>query len=123
MNSKTILIADDEPFMRTMLTVVLEKGGFAVRTAGDGVEALDRVRDTLPHLLFVDAMMPRVDGFEVCAAVRRDTTLSRQPHIIMLSGMDQESDRARAFAAGADEYLSKPFSPAHLLARAAEVCR
>jgi two-component system alkaline phosphatase synthesis response regulator PhoP len=118
-----ILVADDEPFILRTLSVVLEKAGYAVRTAVDGAEALDNVRALEPVLVFVDAMMPKLNGYEVCNAVRHDPKIRIQPHIIMLTARGQEADRDRAREVGIDDFMTKPFSPSMLLERVREICK
>jgi len=88
--------------------------------AADGEQGLGRIRELAPALVVVDAQMPEKDGYELCRDVRGDARLDRQPHIIMLTGGERASDRERAEEAGADEFLTKPFNPAHLVARVRE---
>ena len=111
----TILVVDDEPPIVDLVRFTLEDADVRVVEAADGAEALVVARQTIPDLVLLDVHMPRLDGFEVCRQLRREPSLARIP-IVMLTAAGQESDRARGRAAGADEYLTKPFSPLALLA-------
>jgi CheY-like chemotaxis protein len=112
-----ILVADDEPHMRRTLSFVLRRDGLAVEVAEDGDEALARARSLRPRVLIIDANMPGHSGYDVCRRLRQDGSLPIQPHVIMLTGGGQDADRERAQAAGVDEFMTKPFSPSHLLER------
>jgi DNA-binding response OmpR family regulator len=111
----TILVVDDEPPIVDLVRFTLEDADVRVVEASDGVEALVMARQTIPDLVLLDVHMPGLDGFEVCRQLRREPALVRIP-IVMLTAAGQEADRARGRAAGADEYLTKPFSPLALLA-------
>jgi DNA-binding response OmpR family regulator len=111
----TILIVDDEPPILDLVRFTLEDAEVRVVEASDGVEALALARRLRPDLILLDVHMPRLDGLEACRQIRRDPALARTP-IIMLTAAGQEADRARGREAGADEYLTKPFSPLALLA-------
>jgi DNA-binding response OmpR family regulator len=111
----TILVVDDEPAIVDLVRFTLEDADVRVVEASDGVEALDLARRIKPDLVLLDVQMPRLDGLEVCRQLRSEPDLARTP-IIMLTAAGQEADRARGRGAGADEYLSKPFSPLALLA-------
>lgn len=117
---ETILIADDEPFILRSLSFVLERAGFVVRQARSGDEALEMLRDTRPRLAILDVMMGRRSGFEVCEIVKGDPDL-RNTYVILLTAKGQESARERAALAGADEYMTKPFSPSGIVERVNEV--
>ncbi|NOZ19493.1 MAG: response regulator [Planctomycetes bacterium] len=120
MAETSILVADDEPFIVRLLTFVLRKRGFSVAEARDGEEALDLVRAKRPKIAFVDAMMPKMNGYELCRAIKKDPDL-RDTHLIMLTAKGQDSDRDRGLEAGADEYMTKPFSPSQVLQRVTEI--
>jgi two-component system phosphate regulon response regulator PhoB len=120
MSGKTILVVDDEPFILRALTFVLNREGYRTVTAANGEEALLRMRELRPDLVFLDVMMPKKNGFEVCQEAKRDPDLSRI-FIILLTAKGQESDRVKGLAAGADEYMTKPFSPSEVLARVREI--
>ncbi|MFQ5897133.1 MAG: response regulator transcription factor [Candidatus Methylomirabilia bacterium] len=110
----TVLIVDDEPQIVELVRFTLEDERLRVVEAADGAEALAVARAELPDLIFLDVQMPRLDGFEVCRHFRQDPELGRAK-IVMLTASGQEVDRARGWAVGADEYLTKPFSPLKLL--------
>jgi DNA-binding response OmpR family regulator len=111
----TILIVDDEPAILDLVRFTLEDAEVRIVEASDGVEALALARRVRPDLILLDVHMPRLDGLEACQQIRRDPALARTP-IVMLTAAGQEADRARGREAGADEYLTKPFSPLALLA-------
>jgi DNA-binding response OmpR family regulator len=111
----TILIVDDEPPILDLVRFTLEDADVRVVEASDGAEALVLARRIKPDLVLLDVQMPRLNGLEVCRQLRLEPGLARTP-IVMLTAAGQESDRARGREAGADEYLTKPFSPLALLA-------
>jgi DNA-binding response OmpR family regulator len=118
-----ILIVDDEPHLRMLLQQALEDledDGVEIFTASDGEEALATIRDEQPNLVFLDVMMPKRNGFEVCQTVKHELGLSAV-HIILLTAKGQEFDRQRGQEAGADLYMTKPFDPDAILARARAV--
>jgi len=115
-----ILVVDDEPNLIRSLTFVLEKEGYRVESAEDGVEALAKVHASKPSLIFLDVMMPKKNGYEVCQEIKSDPELA-DIHVIMLTAKGQEADRQKALAARADEVISKPFSPASVVARVREI--
>lgn len=119
--SKTVLVVDDEPFILRSLTFVLERAGFDVLQARDGDEALEQLRDHHPRVCIVDVMMPRRSGFEVCEVVKGDPDL-RDIFVILLTAKGQESAKDRGLKAGADEYMTKPFSPSRMVQRVKEIC-
>jgi DNA-binding response OmpR family regulator len=114
-----VLVVDDEPMVREVLARYLEAEGFAVVTAGDGVEALDRFGESAPDLVLLDLMLPRIDGFEVFDRMR---TLGQVP-VIMLTARGEETDRVVGLDLGADDYVTKPFSPREVVARVRAVLR
>jgi len=111
----TILVVDDEPSIVELVRFTLEDTDVRVVEASDGAEALILARRISPDLVLLDVQMPRLDGLEVCRQLRREPAFTRTP-IIMLTAAGQQADRARGLSAGADEYLTKPFSPLALLA-------
>lgn len=115
-----ILVVDDEPNIVRSLTFVLNKGGYDVSIAGDGVEAMSMIRDSKPNILILDVMMPNKSGYDVCSEIKSDPEL-RDIHVVMLTAKGQEGDREAALSQGADEYISKPFSPIEILARVKEL--
>jgi two-component system phosphate regulon response regulator PhoB len=110
----TVLIADDEPAIVELVRVTLEDDRVRVVTARDGETALACAAVFRPELIFLDVNMPGLGGLEVCARLRQDTELAGT-RIVMLTAAAQEEDVARGLAAGADHYLTKPFSPVRLL--------
>ncbi len=117
-----VLIVDDEIAIVTLLRYNLEKEGFAVSEAADGEEALTRIAECKPDVVLLDWMLPRVSGIEVCRQIRRAPKLRALP-VIMLTARGEESDRIRGLNCGADDYVTKPFSPAELVARIRTVMR
>lgn len=112
-----ILVVDDEPDVVDLVAFNLKEAGFEVITATDGTEALRKARASLPQLIVLDLMLPGVDGLEVCKILRRDATTAGIP-IIMLTAKAAEIDRIIGLELGADDYLTKPFSPRELVLRA-----
>jgi two-component system phosphate regulon response regulator PhoB len=111
----TILVVDDEPSIVELVRFTLEDADVRVVEASDGAEALILARRIKPDLVLLDVQMPRLDGLEVCRQLRREPDFARTP-VIMLTAAGQQADRTRGLGAGADEYLTKPFSPLALLA-------
>jgi len=120
MPEKRILVVDDEPHVIRTLTFVLRKEGYEVSSAGDGEEAMAKVRESKPNLMFLDVMMPKKNGYEVCQELRGIATL-KDIHIVMLSAKGQEADREKALNLGADEFMTKPFSPGGVVQRVKEL--
>ena len=119
--SDKILIADDEAYIRLLIAQTLEDlpGGEAeILTAEDGAAALDLIRRERPALVFLDVMMPQINGYEVCRAVKQDELL-RSTYVVILTAKGQEFDRQRGREAGADVFITKPFDPDELLELAA----
>jgi twitching motility two-component system response regulator PilH len=110
-----ILIVDDSPTERFYLTDILVKNGYAVSTAVNGEEALERIRAERPELILMDVVMPGANGFQVTRAIARDPELSRVP-VIICSSKSQETDRIWGMRQGAKDYLVKPVDPQLLLA-------
>ncbi len=111
----TVLIVDDEPAILELVRFTLEDTHIRILEAADGAAALALARAERPDVVLLDVRLGQLDGIEVCRRIRLDPELAAT-RIVMLTAADQESDRARGLAAGADEYLSKPFSPLALLA-------
>ena len=118
--SATVLICDDEAPLRELVGATLGAEGHSIAEASDGEEALERARALRPDLIVLDVGMPRRSGLEVLGELRRDPGLASIP-VIMLTARAQVADRAVAAEAGADRYLSKPFSPLELAAVAEEL--
>jgi DNA-binding response OmpR family regulator len=116
----TVLIVDDEQHIRLLIEQTLEEledEGVELLTAGDGAEALDVIANHRPALVFLDVTMPKKDGFEVARAIKDDPSMAGTT-VIMLTARGQAYDREAGLAAGADQYLTKPFDPDDLLRRA-----
>jgi CheY-like chemotaxis protein len=109
-----ILVADDEPPIVRLMEFILARHGHQMLTAVNGEQALAMVREHAPDLVLLDIMMPRVDGYEVARTLRADPKLAQMP-IIMLSAKAQEEDIQRGMEVGVDAYITKPFSPEHLV--------
>jgi DNA-binding response OmpR family regulator len=114
--SGPILVIDDEPYILRSLSYLLTREGYWVETAGNGEEGLARCRDLRPSLVFLDIMMPRMNGYEVCRRIRQDQELA-DTYVVMLSAKGQQVDRERGILNGADEYMTKPFSPREVAQR------
>jgi two-component system phosphate regulon response regulator PhoB len=111
-----ILVVDDEPDARELIEVNLKGAGFDVLSAATGRQALEKARAALPALVLLDVMLPELDGLEVCRSLRRDARTSFIP-IIMLTARAAEIDRVLGLELGADDYITKPFSPRELILR------
>jgi DNA-binding response OmpR family regulator len=116
---RRILIVDDEERMVRFIRLNLEHDGFQVTEAFNGKQAIQRLRDATPDLILLDVMMPDIDGFEVLQMIRE---ISNVP-VIMLTAKGEEDDRVRGLELGADDYVTKPFSPRELVSRAKAVLR
>ena len=113
--SRTILVVDDDPLIRRLIATTLEDvAGFDLQEAGDGLEAVERAVDARPEIVFLDIDMPRLNGIETCRRLRSDPTTA-DATIIMLTAMSDQPAQERAVGAGADLFLTKPFSPLRLL--------
>jgi DNA-binding response OmpR family regulator len=111
--AEKILVVEDEQALRETIVYNLEKQGYTAEAAGDGMAALEAARRLKPDLMILDLMLPRLDGFEVCRILRRESNLP----ILMLTARDDEIDRVVGLEIGADDYMVKPFSMRELLAR------
>ena len=121
--SAKILIVDDEPHLRSLIQQTLEEledEGVELLTAGNGEEALEQIRTSRPNLVFLDVMMPKVSGFEVCDQVKNGLGL-KDVYIVLLTAKGQEFDRQKGQEVGADVYMTKPFDPDALLEKARQV--
>lgn len=111
-----VLVVEDESALATLLTYNLERAGFAVTVAATGEDALAALAEETPDLVLLDWMLPHVSGIEICRRIRRDRETVDLP-VIMITARGEESDRIRGLDTGADDYVTKPFSPAELIAR------
>ncbi|MDO5652229.1 MAG: twitching motility response regulator PilG [Moraxella sp.] len=110
-----VMIIDDSKTIRRTAETLLQKEGCEVITAVDGFDALAKIVDSNPDIIFVDIMMPRLDGYQTCALIKNNPEFSQKP-VIMLSSKDGLFDKARGRIVGSDEYLTKPFSKEDLFA-------
>lgn len=117
--NQLILVVDDEKRMVRFIRLNLEQDGYQVISAFNGSEALDQVRTALPNLVLLDVMMPDIDGFDVLRKIREASTIP----VIMLTAKGEEDDRIRGLELGADDYITKPFSPRELVSRVKAVLR
>lgn len=122
MTIKKILIVDDEPDIVELISYNLKKEGFHISTARDGEEALSRVRAGHPDLIILDLMLPGIHGMELCRILRNNPKSAHIP-IIMLTAKSEESDKVRGLEIGADDYMTKPFSPKEFIARVKAILR
>ncbi len=118
-DSKLVLVVDDEPRMINFIRMNLELEHFRVISANSGEEALRKVREMLPDCVLLDVMMKDMDGFETLRLIREESTVP----VIMLTARDDEEDKIRGLALGADDYVTKPFSPRELVMRVKAVIR
>jgi DNA-binding response OmpR family regulator len=109
-----ILVVEDDPIIRQTVEYALRRAGFGTRTSGDGLEALEMARAHPPDLILLDLMLPGLDGFSFAEQIR---TTDKDVAIVMVTALDQERDKVRGLDAGADDYITKPFSIEELLAR------
>ncbi len=111
-----ILLIEDDLLIQELVTFNLEREGYVVKVAGDGKSGLERVSSEMPDLILLDVMLPEIDGYEVCKAIRANKETTNIP-IIMLSARDEVADTVIGLELGADDYVTKPFSPRELVAR------
>ena len=109
-----VMVIDDSKSIRRTAETLLKKAGCEVVTANDGFEALAKIADTNPDIIFVDIMMPRLDGYQTCALIKNNSRFKSTP-VIMLSSKDGLFDKAKGRIVGSDKYLTKPFSKEELL--------
>ncbi len=114
-----ILVVDDEASIRNLVRAYLEAEGYTVHTAEDGIQGLAAFRRYQPELVVLDVMLPGMDGFEVLQQIRRES----EAYVLMLTAKSEEADRVIGLTVGADDYLTKPFSPRELVARVKAILR
>jgi len=114
LNGLKVMIIDDSKTIRRTAETLLQKEGCEVITAEDGFDALAKIADHKPHIIFVDVMMPRLDGYQTCALIKNNSDFKSTP-VIMLSSKDGLFDKAKGRIVGSDQYLTKPFSRTELL--------
>lgn len=115
-----VLIVDDEPFILRSLEFILKKEGLEVETATNGEEALAKIRKLKPKIMFLDLMMPMMSGLDVCKTIKADKEL-RDTHVIILTAKGQDVDKIMGMEAGADDFMTKPFSPREVLAKTRQI--
>jgi DNA-binding response OmpR family regulator len=113
---KKILVVEDNSELLGLLRLSLKQAGFAVATAGDGIEALKKARSVSPDLIVLDLVLPELDGFAVCETLRKDPATAEVP-IILLTGLTSEFTRYAGLESGASDYVTKPISPAELVSK------
>ncbi len=113
-NTYRVLVIDDSNTIRRSAEIFLKQGGHEVMLAEDGFDALAKVNDSQPHLIFCDILMPRLDGYQTCAIIKRNPKFTAVP-VVMLSSKDGVFDKARGRMVGAQDYLTKPFTKDQLL--------
>lgn len=116
-----VLVIDDSNTIRRSAEIFLKQGGHEVLLADDGFDALAKVNDYQPDLIFCDILMPRLDGYQTCAIIKRNVRFSKVP-IVMLSSKDGVFDRARGRMVGSEDYLTKPFTKDQLLQTVEDFC-
>jgi two-component system, OmpR family, alkaline phosphatase synthesis response regulator PhoP len=115
METKKILITDDNKDIRDALAYILKEEGYKLWMAKDGAEALRIVKNERPDIVFLDIVMPELNGYDVCSIIKNDPVL-KKTYVIMLTAQDQVAEQERGKEVGADEYIVKPFSPMEILA-------
>lgn len=118
--NKKVLICDDEPFILESVKHVVKREGYETITAEDGLKGLDLARQEIPNLMILDVMMPGKTGYEVCKLIKSDSS-TKDIFVIILTARGQELDEKLGLEAGADEYMTKPFSPRKLRQRLHEI--
>ena len=113
----SVVVIEDEPHIAILVATKLRNAGHAVYVATDGAAGLQYVQSHAPDLVVLDVMMPSMNGYDVCRAIRQHFSPTEQPVVILLSARSQVADRERGLEAGCDDYIVKPFQPADLLAR------
>jgi phosphate regulon transcriptional regulator PhoB len=120
--NKRVLVADDEPDVLNLVSLNLKGAGFTVLQAEDGLTALQQAKESLPALIVLDLMLPEMSGLEVCKVLKKDAQTAQIP-VIMLTAKAEEIDRIVGLELGADDYITKPFSPRELVLRVKSVLR
>src|SRR5437660_11938331 len=121
-SGRNILIIEDETDVAALLSLNLRKAGFRVSTAGDGASGLEKARGDRPNLIILDLMLPKMSGLEVCRILKSDTATAQMP-ILMLTAKAEEIDRIVGLEFGADDYVTKPFSPREIVLRIRAIFR
>ncbi|MFZ2198985.1 MAG: response regulator [Thermodesulfovibrionales bacterium] len=111
-----ILVADDDPYIQRSLSFVLRKESFEVEVASNGEEALNKARELKPKIIILDLMMPKLNGFAACRSIKSDPG-TKGSYVIILTAKGQEVDKEMGLREGADEFMTKPFSPKEIVAK------
>lgn len=114
MSAVKVMVIDDSSTIRKSTEALLSKEGYKVLTAADGFEAMSIITDNRPDIIFVDIMMPRLDGYQTCSLIKNNRHFKNTP-VVMLSSKDGLFDRARSRIAGSDQHINKPFSKEELI--------
>ncbi len=122
MASIEVLVVDDEVIVRRPLSYLLKKSGYTVETAEDGDEAIEKAQMLTPKLIFLDIMMPKKDGYEVCRVLKFELSL-KDIYVVLLTAKGQATDYEQGYEKGADEILTKPYNPLDILSRARQICK
>jgi len=120
MERPKVLVVDDEPYILKSMAFVLKKGNYEVIEATNGEEALEMMKKHKPGLVFLDVMMPKKSGYEVVQEARNDPEL-KDTYMVLLTAKGQDSDRDEGLRAGANDFMTKPFSPSKILEKAREL--
>jgi twitching motility two-component system response regulator PilH len=121
-NMSKVLVVEDSVTQREMISNLLKNSGLTVSVAGDGVEALARLQNTIPDLVVLDIVMPRMNGYEVCRRIKSDAKTKNIP-VVMCSSKGEEFDRYWGLKQGADAYIAKPFQPTELVGTVKQLLR
>lgn len=117
-----VLVVEDSPPQREMMTKILQESGMSVRAAADGLEALDLIKEECPDVLVLDVVMPRMNGYELCRKLRTDSK-THKIKVVMCSTKGEEFDRYWGLRQGADAYIAKPFQPDELISTIKQLTR
>ncbi|MBU2598973.1 response regulator [bacterium] len=120
MKKKKILVVDDEPYVVRSLIFVLKKEGYLTVSASNGEEALQKAMTEEPDLIFLDIMMPKINGYEVCKRLKEHEK-TKDIYIIILTAKGQKEDKMKGVEVGVNEYITKPFSPSKVIQRMKEI--
>jgi twitching motility two-component system response regulator PilH len=118
----TVLVVEDSPPQREMITTLLKDNGLSVSSANDGVEALEQIQNMLPDIVVLDIVMPRMNGYELCRRLK-DNPKTKEMPVVMCSTKGEEFDRYWGMRQGADAYISKPFQPQELVGTVRQLLR
>jgi twitching motility two-component system response regulator PilH len=118
----TVLVVEDSVTQREMIEDLLKGSGLTVKTAGDGVEALEQIQGNCPDIVVMDIVMPRMNGYELCRRIKTDPKTERVP-VVMCSSKGEEFDRYWGMKQGADAYIAKPFQPQELVGTVKQLLR